>query len=228
MTNRRIFAIYAGTNTPGHGNDAGGAFIPESINFAKYRQTLGDVVERVQFDNVEPNKAKRRAKFLELVSKAKPFDAFAYFGHGLRNSLSSAAIGQPERKALVDLLVSKADRGRLVVTLYACSTGETTTGAAGGEGGFADRLRDDLAAAGMVGWVDAHTCAAHTTQNPYVRRFIMGERGNVGGDWLVEPKSAEWARWRQRLNSKWRDDPFRFVFPYLSAADVRDACSIHG
>lgn len=221
---RRILILHASANSPGHGNDAGGAFIPEAINFAKYRTSLGDTCTRVPFDNLTPDKRKRGDAFLAAIRAAQPFDAFVYLGHGLRNSMSSAAIDQTRRGELVDALASKADRGSLVVTLYACSTGETTTGAVDGEGGFADRLRDDLAALRLSGWVDGHTCAAHATQNPYVRRFVVGHKGNVGGEWLVDPASKEWKRWRDRLNAKWRDDPFRFVFPYLSGADVLEAC----
>lgn len=224
----KILILNASINSPGHGNDAGGAFVPEAINFAKYRTGLGDTCVRVPFDNSIANKKKRGDAFLELIRKAEPFDAFAYFGHGLRNSLSSAAIGQDRRQELVALLKSKAAGPRMIVTLYACSTGETTTGQKDGDGGFADRLRDDLEAAGLVGWVDGHTCAAHTTRNPYVRRFTMGPEGNTGGPWLVAPSSPEWDRWRSRLNPPkgvtWKQEPFRFIFPFLEQEAVLAAC----
>jgi hypothetical protein len=219
-----ILVVHNTQNT--HGNDASGAFIPEAVNFKKYRATLGDRVTLVGFDNLLP-KAARTAAFLRIVAEAAPFHAFVYLGHGLRNSLSSANIAGPNRTKLAKLLATKAiDKSRLYVTLYACSTGETTTKQADGEGGFADRLRDDLVDLGITGgWVDGHTCAAHATQNPYLRRFaIDAAEKDGGGDWVVDPKSAEWPRWRERLNAKWRDDPFRFVMPYMPIPAIRDAC----
>jgi len=220
-----ILAIHNTKNTvPRHQHDADGAFLPESFNFCKYRQGQGDVVQRIGFDNMAPSDVKR-AQFFSIIENADPFDAFAYFGHGLRTSLSSAGIDMAHRRHLCDLLAKKAVSKLLYVTLFACSTGETTTKEEEGEGGFADRLRDDLTARGFVGgWVDGHTVAAHTTQNPKVRRFLMDPADTTGGDWLVDPASAEYRKWNARLHAKWRDDPFRFRFPYLDTAAVRAAC----
>lgn len=220
----QILAVHNTENTPPkHFNDAGGAFIPESYNFRKYRESQGDVVERVGFKNTAPF-AERRAQVYSAIEKAEPFDCFAYFGHGLRNSLSSASIDQPHRREFTNLLMKKARSKRLIVIFYACSTSETTTREADGEGGFADRCRDDLTAGGFIGHVDGHTTAAHTTQNPKVRRFVMDPNDTIGGEMLVDPTSPEYRRWKARLNSKWRDDPFRFMFPFMDAAAVRAAC----
>lgn len=220
----QLFVIYNSQNTAGHGKDATGAFIPEALNFKKYRESKGDTVELVPFDNLLAP-AKRPAAFLDAISKAKPFDGFVYLGHGLRNSMSSAQITQAKRPDFTKLLMAKATGKHLFVTLYACSTGETTTGGADGEGGFADKVRDDLVAAGFGGWVDGHTVPGHATQNSRVRRFeCKPELATKGGEWLVEPGTPEFKRWQARLNSKWRDDPFRFDFPYMDLAAIRAAC----
>ena len=223
----KILTIHNTKDTPGHEGDARGAFIPEAINFEKFHKRQGNEVERLGFDNLVPLH-ERAATFLALLEKAQPFDAFVYLGHGLRTSMSSAQIGPVERPKFVSLLHTKAlVKTQLYVTLYACSTGETprTSKSVNGDDGFADKVRDDLENVGFTGgWVDGHTIAAHATQNPYLRRFEMGPGSNIGGEWLIEPKSSLWGRWRERLHSPWRLDPFRFVFPYLTAHDVRAQC----
>lgn len=222
----KILVVHNAYNSPGHENDAGGAFIPEAINFAKHRKALGDDVTLRAFDNLM-SAVERPKAFLGIVEQAPAFDAFVYLGHGLRNSMSSANISGANRTKLAKLLAEKAlDKKHLVVTLYACSTGETTTKQADGEGGFADRLRDDLVDAGITGgWVDGHTIAAHATMNPYLRRFtISAAEKDGGGDWVIEPNTHGWATWRARLKAKWRDDPFRFDFPYMTLAQIRAVC----
>lgn len=220
----QILVIHNTKNTHGV-NDAGGAFIPEAINFNKYRTSLGDKVQVCGYDNLLPQAERTKAVF-KLIKDATPFDAFVYLGHGLRNSLSSANITQAKRPEFTKLLASKAATKNLFVTLYACSTAETTVkGAEDGEGGFADKVRDDLVALGFTGWVDGHTVPGHATQNSLLRRFVMDPNDTMGGDFLVVPKSAEFAQWKAKLNSKWRDDPFRFQFPYMTQADILKVCA---
>jgi len=220
-----ILVLHASVNS--HGHDATGAFIPEGINFNKHRTSKGDTVQLIPYDNsLAPGK--RLEPFLKLIENANPFDAFVYLGHGLRNGLPSVGMTQANRKKFTDLLIKKAkNKKSLYVTLYACSSAETTTGQVGGEGGFADKIRDDLVDAGFTqGWVDAHSVAGHATQNSMLRRFYLSkEQAASGGTWLVAPGSPEFAQWRKKLNSKWKDDPFRFDFPYMTAAEVLAACT---
>lgn len=115
---------------------------------------------------------------------------------------------------------------RVNVTLYCCTAGsdtdpktpETSGDAPGGDGGFADLLRDALCAAGVVDCrVDAHTVLGHTTRNPYVRRFDGhgSPVGGVGGSWLVTPGSAHWHAW-----DKATDGELRWEFPLLEAGAI--------
>lgn len=211
----KILALHASVNS--HDNDAKGAFIPQAIRFAKARRAAGDTVELVPFDNSIANRAKRRDAFLELLGKAEQFDALAYFGHGLRTGLPSAAITMVDLSALVDRIHGKAAKN-LRVVLYACSTAETMTGGTNGDGGLADRLRDQLSKAGHVGWIDAHTVPGHTTINRMTRRFYMdGAAEGTGGTWIIAPGSPEWKAWGDALHD---DEAFRFGFPFMTESEI--------
>ena len=221
-----ILVLHASENT-GNVNDATGAFIPEAINFNKHRTSKGDVVQVFPFKNTAAP-AKRFEEVLKLIEGANPFDAFVYLGHGLRNALPSAGVTQANRKKLTDLLVKKSkSKKKLYVTLFACSTAETTTGQPGGEGGFADKVRDDLVEAGFTeGWIDAHPVPGHATQNSLVKRFYLSkEEAAKGGNYIVAPGSPEFKKWKTKLNSKWRDDPFRFDFPFLTTTEILNEAS---
>lgn len=202
--------------------DASAAFIPESINFTKHRESLGDVVQNIGFDN-SLSQTKRFQEFLKLIDGANNFDAFVYIGHGLRTGLPSCGTTMSNRKQLTDLLFKKSkSKTKLFVTLFACSAAETMTKQLDGEGGMADKIRDDLVALGMTGaWCDAHPVPGHTTQNSLVKRFyINNEQKDHGAQYLIAPGSPEFSVWRKKLNSKWRDDPFRFDFPYMSSTEI--------
>jgi len=213
----RILVLYSSKNT--HGNDAVGAFIPQAMRFAKSRRAVGDVVDLVPFDPTIADRATRRARFLSLIEAAEPFDAFVYFGHGLRTGLPSAGFTLATLPALVSALRAKSRTKRLIVTLYACSTANTPLrGGVDGDGGFADRLRDLLSLGGVSGWIDAHTVAGHTTINRMTRRFYMdGKTEGVGGGWIVAMGSPEWRAWGAALKS---DESFRFGFPYMTETDI--------
>lgn len=214
----RILALYAAKNA--HGNDATGAFVPQSIRFERARKAAGDTVVRVGFDPTIPDRAARRRAFLDAIRGAGKVDAVVYFGHGLRTGLPSAGLTTATLGQLVDAL-HEALPSRAIVTLYACST----AGAPGrdrdkldGDGGFADLLRDRLSELGHTGWIDAHTVAGHTTINRMTRRFYLdGKAAGTGGAWLVAPGSPEWRAWGDALKG---DESFRFSFPYLTATEI--------
>ncbi len=221
-----ILVIHNSQNA--HGHDAEGAFIPEAVLFERHHKALGNTVERVPFQNNLHPPLRIRA-FLKAIADAKPFDAFVYLGHGLKNGLPSAGLTNRDIPQLVTALLSKAkDPKKLIITLYACSTAGApgaNRNANDGEGGFADRLRDALAAKGMTeGWIDGHTLPAHATTNPYTRRFPMDAPTINGGEWIVEPKTALWKRWEERLHAKAAVDPFRFDFPYMTIEQIHAAC----
>lgn len=120
--------------------------------------------------------------------------------------------------------LARASRPTLAVVLYCCSTagGEMPTDrdAPGGDGGFADALRDALCAAGVTqGHVDGHITVGHCCRNPYARRFFgTGTTApGKGGRYIVEPKSALWPQWVRALS----DTDLRFRFPLMTLNDVQ-------
>ncbi len=83
----------------------------------------------------------------------------------------------------------------------------------GGDGGFADLLRDHLCRAGAVDCrVDAHTTAGRADVNPNVRRFegLGSADGGRGGYYIVPMDNPLWPRWREALRTDyWYEFPFR-------------------
>lgn len=134
----------------------------------------------------------------------------AVFCHGWANGLQLVPMAH-----VADLAKAIARPG-IVVTLYACSTADGPH--LGGDGGFADALRDALCEAGASACcVDAHVTAGHATRNPYVRRFV-GPLAATGGEYIIEPKSALWRPWVKALTGD-----FRWRFPLVATDAIRAA-----
>lgn len=112
-----------------------------------------------------------------ILAAQGPFDLVAFLCHGFRDHLQFGFYMRHVGE-LADAIASQCVP-RASVPLYACSTGKTVTGPEAGEGGFADALRDALAARGMSGgMVLAHSSAGHLSRNPETRMFrIADERG---------------------------------------------------
>lgn len=190
--------------------DATGAFQPEAKAWAAY---VGDA-EVILFDNARP-KARRKSETLGAIRGAKNLSHLALFCHGWPSGIQTgiALRDLPEFAEAVERASPSID---LRVTLYCCSTG---AGGIGGDGGFADELRDALCRRGVTRCVvDAHTTPGHTTTNPHVRRFVGTgtEHGGAGGSWIVSPGSALWPRWRSLL----RTTDLRLAFPGLTIEQI--------
>lgn len=167
------------------------------------------------FDNRD-EMGERRAAILQHVRVVEPgaLSLLAFFCHGWPDGIQAGFKCEHVRGLAKELKAVAAPE--LTVVLYCCSTGDDrdpTTAqrqpGPGGDGGFADRLRDELCELGVAATVFAHETAGHTTRNPYVRVFRPDER--AGGHWLVEPWSELWAAWRRRLHKT----DLRFRFPFL-------------
>ncbi|MCB2230516.1 hypothetical protein KQH82_07355 [bacterium] len=135
-------------------------------------------------------------------------------GFSIRNAPRRAETDQ-----LLDLLAQKC-RPDLVIPIYACSTGSSGRGEEGGEGGFADYLRDGLCARGIVRCrIDAHTEVADAVACPHVRRFRGHNTtaGAEGGEWIVDPSEELFGDWRRAL----RETDLKYRYPLMSKIAVQ-------
>lgn len=198
---------------PAH--DWSGAFRPEARALAAIHRIPAERI--VQIDTSLPH-PRRLAPTLAAIGKCADLQLLAILSHGWRNGFQLGATKRTVRP-LAEVIQDAAAPG-LAIVLYCCSTGEGEPAGAsgpGGEGGFADALRDALREIGMQDFaIDAHTCEGHTTRNPYVRRFLGSE--SYGGDFLVAPDSPLWSKWRKQL----RDTDLRFRFPLMARQAIED------
>jgi hypothetical protein len=213
----RILALAPKWNAAGK-KDASGAFQPEALAFAKRHGVPKANVAWI--DNRLSKPAMRQAVLARIAAvreQAGAVEALALFCHGLAKSIQFG-FGLAQTG---DLAVALCGFPRVRVALYACNAAKGAgADAAGGDGGFADRLRDALCEAGAVDCqVDAHSTAGHTTRNPFVRRFqgMGSEVGGAGGYHLVSPShKVLFRKWKKAL----ADTPLRFDFPFLSVAEI--------
>lgn len=190
-------------NTAGK-KDAIGAFLPEAERFRRYHGLARTDVH--VFDNSRPL-PERRAEVLRAIQDHGRFSVLAHFGHGHKNGIQAGFT----IASLGPLAASLGAAGCQTVLLYSCDTARDLDGSrdddaaadVGGDGGFADQLRDTLSL-----YVDctvyAHVTAGHTTQNPYMR--VFRSPAGAGGEWVVKPRSDGWRGWVARLRGQERFD----------------------
>lgn len=198
-----LHPIHPSPSKPG---DAG-EFKREALRFASQFPASGGRI--VPFNN-QLGKGARRREVERAIASGGPWDVIALFSHGLKLSVQTGH-GVEQVGQLADVI---AGRGapRVLVELYACDAArdgdanrrDDVTEAVGGDGGFADQLRDALAERGVLGHVDAHAKPGHTTRNPHLRRFHMDGGPGVGGEWLVEPGTPLWRPWISALKGDLR------------------------
>jgi hypothetical protein len=192
-------------------NDVTGAFLPEARAF---RARHGGVIHR--FDNRKPP-THRRVAIVEGLNSGPlvtPVRSVAFYCHGLARSIQAGF--DLDSIAVLAKAIRNVSTEDVVVSLYACSTASgLIRQAPGGDGGFADRLRDRLVEAGARHCrVVAHYTAGHATRNPHVR-FFEGP-GNVGGVAPVDRADDLWRRWTHALKGDLRLD-----FPFMSIDEIR-------
>ena len=202
----------------GDKKDATGAFIPEARRFL-VSNGMGPLL---LFDNRQSmcRRRKQAYQFLDENAMLEP-PLIGIFCHGWKSGIQ-LGFRRWSSRFLADRIVALGHPAPRIF-LAACSTAqgwgkeEGNRSNVGGEGGFADKLRDNLVARGIMGgWVDAHTTLGHTTRNPYVRRFYMDPEGTYGAEWLVRPGSRLWARWRIAV----RGAGFRVRFTAMERDDI--------
>lgn len=202
-------------------------FLPAAVRFLAVHG-LSQAERRkaiVRFDNRRGMSSRARTCLDALSAQTEALDCVAFFCHGWASGIQAGF-----RLANVGLLarsIAAVSSKAVNVPLYACSTAadldsdeqdETDGDAPGGDGGFADQLRDALAAAGCTGArVMGHSVKGHATKNPYARFFdASGSAPSVGGGWVIEPGSALWPEWRSAL----RVTSLRFAFPFMSVDEI--------
>jgi len=221
---KNIAIIYSNTNKHGK-KDATGAFIPE----AKAFQTIWGVPDQLTL-GIDCNKLKaweRRKMVCEHIyacGRNVPLEGIAFFGHGWPNGIQFGIL----KKHLPELVTIIANTQIAIsqyfpIVIYSCLTAENEIRdskiqniGAGTKGGFADRLAQLLGQKGIEGHVDAHKTAGHTTENPYVVRFL-NDRLESRAAWLIEPKSTYWYRWSKAL----KGTNLKYEFPFMTDLSIR-------
>jgi hypothetical protein len=210
-----VIAITPWRDTKGK-RDATRAFIPEAKRFTAYWHARGYEAEYHCIDNTKPNVERRRQTIEAIWSKPK-LKHLAIFAHGWRSGIQ-LGFRLSHMRALARAIEQVAVDDAPVVSLYCCSTAQGSTG---GDGGFADELRDELCHQGLVRCrIDAHTTQGHTTRNPHMRRF-EGEgsyTGGQGGWFIVRPRSKLWRAWTKALRHP--DGTLRYELSRLSVPEI--------
>jgi hypothetical protein len=193
----KILAFVPDQDSPGK-KDMTHAFMPEARAFVQcHKAAPEDSIVRFPMNADRPHR--RGVCTLALKAATEPLDVIAFFCHGWQTGLQ-AGFEMPHVLQLARLigLYAKIDA---YVLLYACSTAGDADGVdderlpgVGGDGGFADGLRDACEALGRRVTVVGHTTAGHCAQNPHAR-FFAPNQGGKGGRWFVEPGSHLWPLW---------------------------------
>ncbi len=187
-----------------HDNDFGGAFDPEAMTFMVLLKPGNH--QRIKID-VSKSYAQRNAQLLKVFDAPECLaDGIVFFCHGWASGIQGG-LRNPDIAQFAKLLgQAQASHSNFYpITLYCCTTGDSPVG---GDGSFADRLRDALCQNGLTYCqIYAHTNVGHTTENPYARMF-RGEGSTVGSadaQWVVRPPSKGvvsplWKPWVKALN----------------------------
>lgn len=209
-----------------HGkNDVTGAFLPEAVAFMRLHGI--PQARRVTFDNTQDYRLRAKT-VIDMLGRCErgTLEAVVFFCHGWRDGIQSGV--QASFATFCDALALRCVLNPAII-LYACSAGrdgdsdatDDSLPGVGDDGGFADRLRDELVKRGLSPRIVAHTCDGHTTRNPFVR--IFDKSRTASGEWVVEPGSPQWQAWRKALKG-----PLRFTFPFLTPAGIAFALSQPG
>jgi hypothetical protein len=216
-----ILCLVPSANTPGK-NDQRGAFLPEANAYARFRGA--DPRQVIRYFDPAQDYAGRRASCNAAIRALRvKIDTLAVFAHGWRRGIQAGyLLGHVGE--LAELLGQHMRPGGWVL-LYACDTGRDSDDdtrderlpGPGGDGGFADALRDACEARGLRISVMGHSTAGHCTMNPFVRRFVPGT-GGKGGEWYVDPTNPQFLRWQSALRSP--RSTLRYRFPVMTPAEI--------
>jgi hypothetical protein len=210
----KMLAIYPRFNSAGK-SDATGAFAPKAREFLQVHGLPWTADTTVVFDNTTQFPT-RMADMRRALRVPRPgLRTVAFFCHGWKDGIQ-AGYRSNTVGALAELLSRVCEGNCENVLLYACDNGrdadddrkDDLLDSVGGDGGFADLLRDEFRRKGDPVRIFAHTKEGHTTSNPYVRVFEAQE--SFGGRFVIEPGSDLWGPWRRALagTDLWARFPF--------------------
>ena len=216
-------AVFAPLHNKQGKKDATGAFQPEATKFCQLHG-VSDSVHLI--DNHDDALEMRESVYQVLdAAPAGTFEAVLFFCHGFRSGLQFG-FGMEHIRSLA-LRIKRASVVAPTIVLYACDAArdmdrdeeDDRNDHVGGDGGFADRLRDELNDQGCRATVFAHSTAGHTTQNPHLRTFLPNER--FGGRFVVAKDSGLWKKWSLCM----RTTDLRFRVPFMEAAALESELS---
>lgn len=217
--------VFVPDRNTGRKKDFTGAFLPEARSYARHHGISTNDIVRI---DVSQSKRKMRKQVLDAIDSRCTetdgyalFNTVAFFCHGYSGGIQ-LGFARPHIDELAQVMAACSVEP-LHVPLYCCSTANTRVKrATGGDGGFADLLRDSLCRYGCVDTkVMGHVTVGHTTRNPHVRMF-NGNRSDVGGTggmFVARPNGPLWKKWGRWL----RKADNRFAFPHLERAEIVEA-----
>jgi hypothetical protein len=215
-------------------SDATAVFMPEARAWANHWSPY----QRIEHVDNRMPRPKRADAVIDAIVRNPPangWDAIGFFCHGYPSGIQLGFdIGNVRDLARAIVETSPPN---VVVALYCCSTASVSArvvakmrkalgiaAGVGGDGGFADVLRDELCRMGATRCrVMGHTTEGKATKNPHVR-FFDGQGSPIGGQGGVEvvlPSSrALWKRWRAELARE--DSTLRYEMPHLSIQAIHE------
>jgi hypothetical protein len=217
----RMLLFVPDQDTPGK-KDVSKAFLPEAQAFARFHGVDPAAAIR-RFPSGSALEVRRMACTLELRKVAAPLDVVGFFCHGWKAGIQAGWLREHNLLFARQLAVCTALDA--YVLLYACDTGrdadldvdDDRNPGPGGDGGFADGVRDACDVLGRHVTVMGHATTGHCSMNPHARYFAP-QCGGQGGHWYVEPKSHLWPLWVAALR-----DPrstLRYRFYSMSPAQI--------
>jgi hypothetical protein len=223
MRNRKVYLCFAPQHNTKGRHDATGAFQPEARRFIEHHGQDSSML--VLVDNRMPDKSMREKVLSTIRQYNRSLNGIFFFCHGFKGGIQFGFRSKnvEELTAAMSTAFWFEDG---VVCCYSCDVARDAdrdrydeTETIGGDGGFADLVRDGLCRAGCIYChVDGHTTTGHTTKNPFVRRFEGAGSfiGGHGGLYIVSPG-------KKQLFKKWRDllkTDYRFDYPLVGTAVI--------
>ena len=190
--------------------DWSSAFRPEAARYV----AGGDEGSKVAYVSLDIPAVAQRELILSLLVNHSP-DELAFFCHGFTKKVQLGFDIAHVGELAEALAIEQCDK----VALYACSTGSGP--GIGGDGGFADRLRDAMCSHSLTGCrVLAHRTSGHCSMNPRKAFFegLGSPTGGTGGMDIVVSSTPLWKRWCKRLRDP--KDPLRFNLLSMSIAEI--------